>query len=101
MIKATFRCAQGAKIDQRKSSTSMRFVVELSDREPSTQRPSGDRPANAISGEPTVRTEPFAKSRNRPLYQTWLNQRHSALRTLLKMPADFVPHSFRHTFGTR
>lgn len=37
----------------------------------------------------------------RPLYQTWLNQQHSALRVLLKMLDDFVPHSFRHTFGTR
>jgi integrase len=35
------------------------------------------------------------------LYQTWVNQQHAALRTLLKLPADFVPHSFRHTYGTR
>jgi len=30
-----------------------------------------------------------------------LNQQHSALRTLLKLPLEFVPHSFRHTYGTR
>ena len=43
----------------------------------------------------------FHRADGQPLYQTWLNQQHSALRTLLKTPADFVPHSFRHTYGTR
>jgi integrase len=43
----------------------------------------------------------FCHSDGRPLYQTWLNQQQSALRNLLRMPADFVLHSFRHTFGTR
>jgi integrase len=43
----------------------------------------------------------FRHADGRPLYQTWLNQQHAALRILLKMPADFVLHSFRHTFGTR
>jgi len=43
----------------------------------------------------------FHRADGQPLYQTWLNQQHSALRTLLKMPADGVPHSFRHTYGTR
>jgi integrase len=36
-----------------------------------------------------------------PLYQTWVNQRHSKLRKLLKLPTEFVPHTFRHTYGTR
>ena len=35
------------------------------------------------------------------LYQTWLNQQHSAAREFLKLPEDFVMHSLRHTFGTR
>jgi integrase len=43
----------------------------------------------------------FHRGDGSPLYQTWLNQQHSALRTLLKLPVDFVPHSFRHTYGTR
>jgi integrase len=43
----------------------------------------------------------FHRDDGRLLSQTWLNQQHSALRVLLKMPADFVLHSFRHTYGTR
>jgi len=35
------------------------------------------------------------------LCQTWPDQQHVGLRTLLKLPTDFVQHSFRHTFGTR
>ncbi|MGD1073442.1 MAG: tyrosine-type recombinase/integrase, partial [Bryobacteraceae bacterium] len=30
-----------------------------------------------------------------------LGQQHARVRALLKMPADFVLHSLRHTFGTR
>ena len=30
-----------------------------------------------------------------------LDQQHSRVRKLLKLPADFVLHSLRHTFGTR
>ena len=43
----------------------------------------------------------FHRSHGEPVYQTWLNQQHSELRTLLKLPAEMVPHSFRHTYGTR
>src|ERR1022692_281736 len=43
----------------------------------------------------------FHRGDGQPIYQTWLNQQHSALRTLLKLPVEFVPHSFRHTYGTR
>ena len=43
----------------------------------------------------------FHRPDGQPLYQTWLNQQHVELRKLLKLPADFVPHSFRHTYGTR
>jgi integrase len=43
----------------------------------------------------------FYRAEGQPLYQTWLNQQHAAVRTLLKLPADCVLHSFRHTFGTR
>jgi integrase len=43
----------------------------------------------------------FHRSHGQPVYQTWLNQQHSDLRGLLKLPIEFVPHSFRHTYGTR
>jgi len=43
----------------------------------------------------------FHREQEQPVYQTWLNQQHSELRTLLKLPVEFVPHSFRHTYGTR
>lgn len=36
-----------------------------------------------------------------PLSQTLLNQQHARLRRTLKLPSGFVPHSFRHTYGTR
>lgn len=37
----------------------------------------------------------------RPLAQTWLNEQHRAVREALKLTSEFVPHSLRHTFGTR
>jgi hypothetical protein len=36
-----------------------------------------------------------------PLYPTWLNQPQAEPLRLLTMPADFVLHSFRHTYCTR
>jgi integrase len=35
------------------------------------------------------------------LCQTWINEQHRTIRDLLKLPKEFVPHSLRHTFGTR
>jgi integrase len=43
----------------------------------------------------------FHRADGQPLYSTWLDQQHAAIRTLLKFPKDCVLHSFRHTFGTR
>jgi integrase len=43
----------------------------------------------------------FQREPGVPLYQTYLNEQHAALRKLLKLPSEFVPHSFRHTYGTR
>ena len=43
----------------------------------------------------------FTRSDGTPLYQTWLNQQHPKLRDTPKLPEDFVPHSFRHTYATR
>src|SRR5215469_11416513 len=35
------------------------------------------------------------------LCQTWLNEQQRKIRDLLSLPEEFVPHSLRHTFGTR
>jgi integrase len=43
----------------------------------------------------------FHRDDGSQLYQTWVNQSHADVRALLKMPAEFVPHTFRHTYGTR
>jgi integrase len=43
----------------------------------------------------------FQRRDGTPIYQTWLNEQHRTVRDLLKLPAEFVPHSLRHTFGTR
>jgi integrase len=43
----------------------------------------------------------FKRPDGSALSQTWLNQQHATVRVLLKLPTDFVPHSLRHTFGTR
>jgi len=43
----------------------------------------------------------FHRGDGTPLYQTSLNQQHAKVRKVLKLPTDFVPHSFRHSFGTR
>lgn len=36
-----------------------------------------------------------------PFLGTTLDHQHAGVRRLLKLPADFVLHSLRHTFGTR
>jgi integrase len=43
----------------------------------------------------------FHRADGSPLYQTWVNEQHAAARKLLNLPAEFVPHTFRHTYGTR
>ena len=43
----------------------------------------------------------FHRAEGQALCPTWLEQQHAAVRKLLKLPADCVLHSFRHTFGTR
>lgn len=42
----------------------------------------------------------FLREDGEPLVLTRLDQQHRRLRKLLKLPKDFVLHSFRHTFGT-
>ena len=43
----------------------------------------------------------FLRDDGQPFPDSHLDQQHARLRTLLKLPADFVLHSLRHTFGTR
>ena len=43
----------------------------------------------------------FRKPDGTPWTDSHLDQQHSRVRTLLKLPDDFVLHSLRHTFGTR
>jgi integrase len=43
----------------------------------------------------------FRGAEGQPLYHTWLDQQHAAVRTLLGFSDEFVLHSLRHTFGTR
>ena len=43
----------------------------------------------------------FAEGNKKPMLGTSLNHQHQKIRTALKLPADFVIHSFRHTMLTR
>jgi len=64
--------------------------------------PLTQRAANALSKRVTGRDGyVFTRDGKRPYTASMLNHRHDELRSLLKLPAEFVPHSLRHTFGTR
>ena len=43
----------------------------------------------------------FRRDDGTPLSDSHLDHHHARVRELLKLPADFVLHSLRHTFGTR
>jgi len=43
----------------------------------------------------------FRRSSGQRLSQTLLNEQHRKVRDSLNLGPEFVPHSFRHTFGTR
>ena len=43
----------------------------------------------------------FHREDGKPLQASLLGQQQKRVRELLKLPADFVLHSLRHTFGTR
>jgi integrase len=43
----------------------------------------------------------FHEEDGSPLRESNLDHQHAEVRRLLKLPADFVLHSLRHTFGTR
>ena len=50
---------------------------------------------------PAAKGYVFHRTDGSPWPNSHLGQQHSRMRTLLKMPSDFVLHSLRHTFGTR
>lgn len=43
----------------------------------------------------------FSRENGDRLAQTWVNEQQRAVREKLGLPKEFVPHSLRHTFGTR
>jgi integrase len=43
----------------------------------------------------------FQRADGTRLGQTWLGKKHRDVREALGLPDEFVPHSLRHTFGTR
>jgi integrase len=51
--------------------------------------------------EPNEAGHVFHREDGSPLPDSRLDQQHARIRSLLKLPADFVLHSLRHTFGTR
>jgi len=51
--------------------------------------------------EPEASGLVFHREDGTPLLPTSVNHQHSAVRKDMKLPADFTPHSLRHTFGTR
>src|SRR5271165_7075481 len=50
---------------------------------------------------PAAKGHVFHRADGSPWPNSHLGQQHSRVRTLLKMPSDFVLHSLRHSFGTR
>jgi integrase len=57
--------------------------------------------AEILSGRGVKRAGLVFQRDGSPLVLTRLDQQHRRLRKLLKLPEDFVLHSFRHTYGTR
>jgi integrase len=79
------------------------LTVRASDAKNSKSRniPLTDRASSVLNVQGREASNVFHRSDDSPLYQTWLNQQHAAVREALKLPDDFVLHSLRHTFGTR
>jgi integrase len=50
---------------------------------------------------PAAKGYVFHRPDGSPWPNSHLGYQHARVRTLLKMPSDFVLHSLRHTFGTR
>jgi integrase len=79
-------------VRSRKSKNSKSRNVPLTDRVSAMlKEPAGSKPAGLV----------FCRADGSGLVQTWVNEQHRAIRDLLKLPTECVPHSFRHTFGTR
>jgi integrase len=89
--------ADGAKygyltVRSRKSKNSKSRNVPLTDRVSRMLKElAGSKPVGLV----------FCRGDGSGLVQTWVNEQHRAIRDLLKLPTECVPHSFRHTFGTR
>jgi len=89
--------ASGAKygyltIRSRKSKNSKSRNVPLTNRVSGMLKErSGSKPTGLV----------FCRADGSGLVQTWVNEQHRDIRDLLKLPEECVPHSFRHTFGTR
>jgi integrase len=65
--------------------------VPLSERAVSVLKKRGPTPTGFV----------FTRADGSPIPESHLYQQHARIRQLLKLPADFVLHSLRHTFGTR
>jgi integrase len=64
--------------------------------------PLSERAIRALNAwEPKDSGYVFCRKDGSPFSDSDLDHQHAQVRTLLKMPSDFVPHSLRHTFGTR
>jgi integrase len=89
--------ADGAKygyltVRSRKSKNSKSRNVPLTDRVSGMLKGlAGSKPVGLV----------FCRADGSGLVQTLVNEQHRAIRDLLKLPTECVPHSFRHTFGTR
>ena len=55
----------------------------------------------SVIGTRSPASDLFHRADGSPWPNSHLGQQHAHMRTQLKMPADFVLHSLRHTFGTR
>jgi integrase len=74
-----------------KAKNRKRRNVPLSERIVAILRKQGPRDSGPV----------FQRPNGFPWPDSHLDQQHARVRKLLKLPADFVLHSLRHTFGTR
>jgi integrase len=63
--------------------------------------PLSQRAVEALKRQPAPAGFVFKMPNGSPISASHLDHQHARIRELLKLPADFVLHSLRHTFGTR
>ena len=61
----------------------------------------GRQDGSAISGRQGSLALATDSNGKKPASVSAINHAHERVRDVLEMPKEFVPHSFRHTFGTR